>query len=510
MLRLLLKGAFSGILVAFAFPPFDLWFLGFIAVGPLLSALDELADTNTRRPLVAWAGTAFGIGWMAGLVWFVALLWWIALLDAPALTIPWVRYPGTFAIAAYLAIYVGLFGLGYAWVRARTRLSPVLVAPAIFTTAEIARSYWELGFPWGHLGYSQVEFASALQVASLVGVHGVTAWLVAVGAVGHVIFRDRLHFRWVPVALLVPLLGLPIAFGAFRLSNAPDLPTVRVALVQPNVPNAQKWDPKLRPDHFENLAELSRQGQEQGADLILWPETAAPCYLLHDRTWGPYVEELARELSVPLFLGLPDYQRAGLDRVTYTNTGALFDANGTFVDRMDKIELVPFGERVPFSQYFSFLDQVDFGEADFIPGKELVLFELDHLRFGNLVCFEAIFPYLPRGYANEGADFLVNITNDSWFGAGSGAEQHAEMAVFRCVETGRGMARCANSGISMGIDPWGRRSGVTSLFTRELSLVDVPLSQSTTLYARLGDWIPLLASVTTLALLVVAFLRRSP
>jgi apolipoprotein N-acyltransferase len=504
---LLGRGAVSGLLIALSFPPFDFTFVAFVALLPLLWALDDLAAANARRPLVTFAGSAFAAGWMAGLVYFVALLWWIILLDAPALTIPWVRYPGTFAITAFLALYIGLFGIAYAWVRARTQLSPVLIAPALFTVAEVARSYWELGFPWGHFGYSQVEFLPALQMASVVGVHGITAWIVVVNALLYGIVRRRPPAPGV-IAAAVLVLGVPIALGAYRLARSGEPPRLRVALVQPNIPNDKKWDPRLRPEHFENLAQLSRQGKDAGAELVVWPETAAPCFLLRDRRWRPFVESLAAELEIPVFLGLPDYERVSRDRVTYTNSAALFGADGGFAGRMDKIELVPFGERVPFSQYLSVLDRVDFGEADFVAGREFVLFEAGDFRFANLVCFEAIFPYLTRRYALEGADLLVNITNDSWFGAGSGAEQHAEMAVVRCVETGSGMARCANSGISMGIDPWGRRFGVTPLFTRELSVVDVPVREGATLYTRWGDWVPGIAFVASSALLVVAFVRR--
>jgi apolipoprotein N-acyltransferase len=245
--------------------------------------------------------------------------------------------------------------------------------------------------------------------------------------------------------------------------------------------------------------------------VVVWPETAAPCYLLADQEWRPWVEDLARQLATPLFAGVPDFQiirEDGTRRVTYTNTGAFFDASGKLAGRMDKIRLVPFGERIPFSQWVPFLAELDFGEADFQSGEGPILFDLGGARFGNLVCFEATYPDLVRAHVNAGAEMLVNITNDSWFGAGSGAEQHKRMAVVRCVETGCGMARCANSGISAGVDRFGRTTGETPLFERTVAVVDVPLRQGRTLYARLGDWVGGLAVIGSLVSIAVGLARR--
>ncbi|MGQ0722339.1 MAG: apolipoprotein N-acyltransferase [Candidatus Eiseniibacteriota bacterium] len=509
-LRVLAKGAFSGLVLSFAFPPLDLTFLAFVGLVPVLWTLEDLARAGRGRPLSDFAPRAFLLTWTAAATWFAALLWWIVLLDAPALTIPWVRYPGTALIVGYLALYFGVFGVAYTWVRARTGAPAVVLAPALWVVAEVSRGYWELGFPWGHLGYSQVRFLPALQMASVTGIHGVTAWIVAVNVLLLGALRPERR-RWLWAAAVVLALGVPIVLGAARLSRPLDLPTVRVALVQPNIGNAEKWDPELRDGHFQTLAELSRRGVEQGARLVAWPETAAPTYLLRDAKWRPFVEGLARELGVPLFCGFPDYQvveEGGARRVTYTNSGALIDAAGELAGRMDKMQLVPFGERMPFSGILPFLDRVDFGEADFLPGEGPVLFEMPEGRFGSLVCFEAIYPDLVRRHANGGAELLVNITNDSWFGAGTGARQHADMAVTRCVETGCGMARAANSGISLGADPLGRTFGETALFTRDVAVVDVPLRRGRTLYCRFGDWASGLAGVATGALVVGAFLRR--
>lgn len=509
-LRLFAKGALSGLLLSFAFPPLNLWFLAYFGLVPVLWTLDDLAAANSGRRLRDWAAAAFLTGWSCAFAYFLALLWWIVLLDAPTLTIPWVRYPGTGALVAYLSLYFGGFAVAYAWVRARTNAPAVVVGPALWIVADVARGYWELGFPWGHLGYSQIRSLPALQMVSVTGIHGLTAWLIAVNVLTLRALRPT-GARWAAVAVAAAVVAVPVGLGAMRLSKPLENETVRVALVQPNIRNREKWDPALRERHFENMAELSRRGVEAGAKLVVWPETAAPCYLLKDKEWRPYVANLARELNVPVFTGFPDYQvvreEAGR-RVTYTNSAALFATTGNVVGRMDKIQLVPFGERMPFSQTFDFMSRVDFGEADFLPGKEPVLFDMDGWKFGALVCFEAIFPWLCRDHAVRGAEMLVNITNDSWFGAGSGARQHADMAVVRCVETGCGMARAANSGISLGAGPRGRTFEETVLFSRDVAVVDVPLRSGTTWYVRTGEWVAPLAALLSAGALVLAFVRR--
>lgn len=508
--RIFAKGALSGLLLSFAFPPLNWWPLAFVGLAPVLWTLDDLARENAGVPLRRWSGLAFLLGFSCAFAYFLALLWWIVLLDAPALTIPWVRYPGTAAIVAYLALYFGAFGTAHSWVRARTGAPAWIAAPALWVVADIARGYWELGFPWGHLGYSQVRFLPALQMASVTGVHGLTAWLVLANALVVGALRPG-GARWRPVTALALVIAVPVVLGALRLGRPAERRTVRVSLVQPNIGNAEKWNPELREDHFRNMEELSRQGVAQGARLVAWPETAAPTYLLRDEKWRPWADSLAADLGVPVLAGFPDYQIVRDEqgkRVTYTNSAALFTPESGLAGRMDKIELVPFGERMPFSRQFDFMAKVDFGEADFIPGDAPVMFHIPECTFGVLVCFEAIYPWLCRDHVLAGAEILVNITNDSWFGAGSGARQHADMAVLRCVETGCGMARAANSGISLGADPYGRTFRESALFTRDQKTVDVPVRTGRTWYVRTGDWVVPLATAVSLGLLVLAFVRR--
>lgn len=500
-------GGLSGLLALAAFPPFEWWFVAVVALVPMLWHLENLVEQ--ARVVGGMKGPAFLTGWATGFALYTGLLWWILLLDSPTLSVPWFRFAAPFLLAAFLGLYTGLAAVAMVWIRSRVALPLTLIAPAVWTVMEFVRGRGELGFPWGAIGYAAVPSLPVLQAASVIGVAGLGAWILMLNATTVAAFRSG--NRW-NVIFGIALLVTPIVGGSVRLANAPEEgESVRVALVQPNVRNHNKWGEENRPRIFHQLAELSREGVRRGAELVVWAETATPCYLLHDRTWRPFVEDLADSLDVTLFTGLPDYQRAagdaGVQRITYSNTGAAFDSNGNFRGRMDKIALVPFGEYIPFSRYVPLLDRVDFGEADFLPGAESILFEIDPLPpFTALICLEAVYPHLALEQVRMGARLLVNITNDSWFGAGSGAQFHRDMAIVRCVETGCGMARGANSGISVGIDPWGRQSGETGLFVETVSVVDVRLREGETLYARLGDWVTMLSlCFTGVALLGAAF-----
>lgn len=496
------RAAVSGILLASCFAPTKIAPLAFVALVPLLQSLDD-----TARP-----GEGFRRAFVAGVFFFLPLLWWIAILDSPQLTVPWIRLPAMFGVVVFLSLYWGLFGAFYSGVRSRVKLPGFVLAPPLWLFVELIRGSGELGFPWGEVGYSQVPFLPTLQMASVFGIHGVTFWILVVnGLLVEGAKSATPRRRLVTGLAAASLIAGPTLWGAVRLARGipQEAQKLRVALVQPNLRNDEKWDPETRHRIFEQLFELSREGRAAGARLVLWAETAAPCYLFKDQTWEPAVSTFVRELGVPLFFGLPDYQIDADKNITYSNSAALYLPTSGYEASMSKIRLVPFGEYVPFSSHFEILQRVDFGEADFSPGKEYVVFSAGSARFGNLVCFEAVFPQLARRYVREGANLLVSITNDSWFGAGSGAEQHAEMAVARCVETGRAMARCANSGISLGVDALGRRSGDTPLFTETCAVIDVALLEGRTPYVRWGDSIVFgLAGLWGLAGVFLAFSRR--
>jgi apolipoprotein N-acyltransferase len=258
---------------------------------------------------------------------------------------------------------------------------------------------------------------------------------------------------------------LPWWYGHTRLGGASSIPLARVALVQGNVSAAEKWDPVFKDSTLALYDGLTRRAARAAPrpDVIVWPETAAPTYVNAEPMDRDRIEKVARDVNTPVLVGFPEAvaDERGTSRAPYAfyNAAALFTPDAGLTTTYRKTHLVPFGEAIPWSTRLRFLRAIDLGQGNFWPGREHTVFDPPgprRARFGVLVCFESIFPELARAEARAGADYLVVITNDEWFGRTAAPAQHAWMAALRAVETGRSVARCANTGLTWIIDPYGR------------------------------------------------------
>jgi apolipoprotein N-acyltransferase len=265
---------------------------------------------------------------------------------------------------------------------------------------------------------------------------------------------------------------------------------LRVALVQPNL-GMEKWGLDGLELSFAALEALSRQAAAQQADLMVWPETALPCYVHLRPDCRARVEGLVAELGTPLLTGAPDYDEA--TRTPY-NSAFFFQPGQPQVQSYSKTHLVPFGERTPFRDRIPLLRDIDWttltgdlGPAEFAPGPGPTLFAHPQGPFAVLICFESAFPDLVRRSVQTGAQLLLVITNDSWYGPSAGPYQHAQLAVLRAVENRRAVARCATTGVSMFIDPFGRTYQATALAVPAVQVRSLSLEQQQTFYTRWGD-----------------------
>jgi apolipoprotein N-acyltransferase len=267
---------------------------------------------------------------------------------------------------------------------------------------------------------------------------------------------------------------------------------MRVAVVQPNIPGETKWEPEYKSASFRTLARLSLEAAAQDPDLIVWPETAAPSYLLYEPDDMAFVASVAESAGAPILAGCPDLVRgdAGAGTGRPLNSAILIDENGKVAGIYSKMKLVPFGEMIPFETVLPFLKKVDFGEGDFWPGSEETVFRNGVGAFATLICYESTFPRLARGFVARGAELLVNITNDVWYGRSPMPYQHASMAIMRSVENRRSLARSANSGVSMMVDPFGRVLAALPIFEEGVIVEDLPVVAETTFYTRRGDVFP--------------------
>lgn len=439
------------------------------------------------------------------------------------MTQPWLIWPGLLFLALYLGLYVALFGWIVRVVRRRLGLSIFLIAPFAWTAVEWLKSVGELGCPWGDLGYALARQPAWIQGASVVGASGLSTWIVAVNALLAAAIAKFVSRRFVEGALRLALglaiFILPPVWGSKRLHGAAATPPAaesglgRVALVQPNIPSDTKWNPAFQDSVVESIYRLTQQAVATGSDstsvnLVVWPETALPFYVRLEPLKLRRLLMTAKEMHVPILAGYPDARlKPGGDDVATFNAAGLVLASGTISGQYEKIHLVPFGERIPFQSLFPFLGHFDLGQAEWTPGTHALVFTGAGPPFGVLICFESIFASQARVYRDQGATYLVNITNDEWFGRSAGPVQHADLAILRSAELGMGLVRAANTGISMIVDPYGRVVAETRLFEVAVLRGEIPTPLPPTPYARYGDWVALLSIAIVLLVLAVSWFR---
>jgi len=484
-----LISALSGVAVGFCFWPFRTGFVAFFVLVPFL-ACSGLRDGRGRYLLNSF---------VFGFCYFMGSLYWIAMLDKEQITVTWLRLPAAILLSLYLALFMLLAGF---LIRRLVRLGiPYAIDIAlVWGGVEYLRSLGPLGFPWSSLGYSQTPYLGIVQLAAVVGTYGLSAWLALINGL-LASFLLTMRKSWLAAALLV--LVVPATAGHLMLAGAePGQDRARLALIQPNIEGSVKWDKAYRDSTIRLLSEMTVSAPE--ADMVVWPETAVPFFVRYNPREMTALKVLAMRRQSYLLVGFPDFVE-GDDRDRFYNSAMLITPQGEEAGEYRKIHLVPFGEMFPFEDRFEILQRINFGEGDFSPGTDYTVLDVGGLKFGVAICFESIYPGLVREFVDRGAGAIVNITNDAWFGPSAGPYQHAQMAVMRAVEFRIGIARCANTGISMFIDPYGRIISRTGLFTRAVLTGDVRTGAGRTLYFRAGKAIEAGMLLLSLALACLSF-----
>ncbi len=484
-------------------------FVAWAALVPLLAALERRVRGG------ASAGALFRLGWLFGFVFFGVGIHWIALLSDVAITVPWLRYPAWLAAAAYLALFPGLVALVAGALARRVPLAwsfpPALVA------VEWLRGSGELGFPWFQPAYTQHAYVALVQMASLGGAALVTLWLAVLNVLLWRALGGTARGRAALGALALVL--LPLLWGQRVLEAEPPADPAQgtgrmVALVQGDIPGEVKWSGRHQPEILRTFLDESGAavaGRQPPPMLIVWPETATGSYLRRQLDQSLQVRAFAAGHGVPVFSGFADYGWDSTGALHHFNAAGLFGADGSCGPLYAKRHLVPFGERMPFQRLLPWLGRIELGQAEWAAGNETVLFPSAAGPFACLICFEAVFPDLARADVRAGARWLVNITNDEWFGRSAALPQHAAMAVFRAVENRVPLARCANTGVTMLVDAHGRVVERLPVFTRAVLTAPLPPPARwgfPTPYARAGDWPSAACAGALLVLALVA--RRRP
>lgn len=493
----------GGLLLTASFPKLDYAFFAWVAFIPLFFAIKD------REPL-----TSFSLGILTGVVHYSTLLYWIA-----GVISRYGQLPGVLAViillslVLYLSLYLGFFAMMINRLSARS-IPVYLAAPFLWVTLEYIKSFFLTGFPWENLGYSQYNWLRLIQISDMFGVYGISALIMAAnGALFEVLYglRRKRTIAWKPVCGVIIILAGFLAYGSWRIESLErvvnDAPKRRVAVVQGNIDQSLKWLPSYQHETLRQYGTLSAAALKEKPDLIIWPETALPFYFLYDEDLTGKTVELIRHCGVYFVLGSPSLSRVE-QQTRYYNSAYLLAPGGNVEGKYDKVHLVPYGEYVPLKRYFPFMGKVVQAVGDFHSGERGQVLSWENNKIGVLICFEVIFPDLARAMVQRGAQLLINMTNDAWFGRSSAPYQHLSMVVFRAVECRRALARAANTGVSAFVDPIGRLLDETPIFEKAFRTRALPIMNCRSLYVRYGDIFALACSLVSLVAYVISFGRE--
>ena len=493
---------FSGILLALSFPRFDLEFLAWFALVPLFYATEGKGLYQS-----------FKLGFLTGLVSFLGILYWIIVAVHTYGNVPLILSGLILLLLiVYLSLFIGAFTFLTRLIQIRSGLQTILFTPFLWVTLEYLRSFFLSGFPWASLGYSQYLNLSFIQMADITGVYGLSFVILLVNATLFGVLRQfpRRSFlsREVVMTALILLGFLVYGYAKMRTIDQQMLhqPTLKVGLVQGNIDQSIKWDESFQRETLKIYERLSLKLAEGRPDLIIWPETATPFFFQDAKEYQPLILDIPKRTDTYLLFGTPSY-KIKKGKVNHYNSAYLASPSGDLVGVYDKIHLVPFGEYVPLGEYVS-LGSMGEGIGDFKSGKEIFNFSIPQGKLGVLICFEIIFPDLCRKFVKHGANFLVTITNDAWFGRTSAPYQHFAIATFRAVENRVFIARAANTGISGFIDPKGKIMEEGSIFTEEAINGTIHLMKGRTFYTLYGDVFAWICCGFSIFLVGYAFLQK--
>jgi apolipoprotein N-acyltransferase len=392
--------------------------------------------------------------------------------------------------------------------------------PMFWVTGEYILTLTDLKFPWLTIGHGLAKFTSFIQIADIVGAFGlsfIVLWINIFIYKGVKSFKDNAKVGGIYFSVAASIFISIIVYGFVKISSIEnDEQKIKVGIIQPNLDPWNKWELGGLDQILENYFELSQKCVDEGAQIILWPETALPVYLLS----GTYQREVdsiysfLKKNNVSLLTGMPDfiiypkdaprnakYSEAGKYNYTTYNSILLFQPDKNEIQRYGKMQLVPLGEHTPFVDQLPFLGDLlkwGVGISGWNVGQDTTVFKFvnnkDTIKVGGLVCYESVFPTFPNYFVDRGAQFLTVLTNDSWYGKLSGPYQHKEFANLRAVENRRAVVRCANGGVSCLINKCGVTEVETEMFTRTHLVVDVPLNDEKTFYTKNPLIIPVLSS----------------
>ena len=471
--------ALSGVLLFLSFPKYGSGYLVWIALIPLFWAMREAI--SIRQGVL--------LGFIAGMACHIGLIYWITYVVVNYGYLP--IYLGIILmllLACYLSLYTAVFAAGIIFFR--QKISLCFVASVLWICLEYCKSYLLTGFPWENLGYSQYLNHYFVQFADVSGVFGLSFLIVLANATLFEVIVKKSKKEFILAMAVVLIIGGILIYGVNRsrqidtiLQNAAG---TEVLLIQGNIDQSIKWNDGFQRETINIYEQLSLQNTPAKGSLIVWPETALPFNYQDVNDLQKQVRDISLKTENWFIFGSTSYEKAKVD-TDYYNSAYLLSPAGEIKGKYDKVHLVPYGEYVPLRNIFPFIGKLTAGMGDFSAGSGYHPLTMNDKKIGILICYEGILPFAARSYKKEGAELLVNITNDAWFGATSAPFQHFSMAVFRAVETRLYLVRAANTGISAVVDPKGKIIAQTKIFEKASLKENVKYSSIQTIYVKYGD-----------------------
>ncbi|HUI92296.1 MAG TPA: apolipoprotein N-acyltransferase [Chitinivibrionales bacterium] len=501
----------AGAAYALGLPPFNSLLHPAFTLFPLLSFVIclplFLISLNPSFKRAVWHSYLFG------LIASGCQFYWIAFVVPEGL---WhLVLIGVALACLYEGLYFLLLGVLFRWSRKKFPTLYVLVFPALWVLVEYVRGLGEISFPWNLIGYSLTPLLPLSQLASVTGVFGLS-FVVVLGNVlvwkfVSILRRKGAIDRGLPVFAAALIAVGAWGFVRMKTASPAHAKTMTIAALQSDI-DQNHWGANSLDSSFDIVETLVRRAAKDRPDLIIMPESALLCYLIRRPMLADRVASWAKELHVPMIVGALHWDNApkGSAREYFVYNSAFYlDPNTLTFTPYYKMRLVPFSEALPFQGIFPILSRVNLGQADFKTGNDPVVFSIGPvMRAAPFICYEIIYPDLVRQRVKRGANLLVNITNDGWFGKTSGAFQHATMARMRCIENGVPLARSANTGVTMLVDQFGRVLCRKEIYTRTYLTGKLSIGRIPTLYTRLGDWPVIMSLVVVLAGIGMIVIRR--
>ena len=533
-LRLLL-GLASGLALAFSFPNYNMPLLAWVAVALLILASVGASVVD-----------AMMVGFLHGYFFYVSLTWiYVVIRDYG--NVPGWQSAGILSLIGITGgFHMMIFTCGLAFVSRRRVGLAFVLAPFLWVTLEFIRTHLPIiSFSWNLSGYAATRNMAFLQITSLTGIYGLSfligvfnallAWVIYSGLASRAGSRhgssDGQSARVGEDAGLKPTAAQAIwhrgrraisGLGVFAVALIifaivgphfvpSQTPRYVAHLVQTNFPVSESYPANWLDQHeteMDELEKISVDAAKRAPGLVVWPEVPAP-FSFSEPKFAERAQRIARESADEFLVGIVDWRKTPEKQWQATNSATLLNPLGQRIFTYDKIHLVPFGEYVPLRQYLTFAGRLTADISDFTPGTTYRVGELPGGKFGTFICYEAIFPGEVRNFAANGAELLINISNDGWFGRAAAPKQHLMMARVRAVESRRWLLRDTNNGYTVDLDPYGRT--VASMQPDIRGQLDAPYDfrSDRTLYVRWGDWICWLSLFASIALMIrVGMMKR--